>query len=185
MRRSLRVKTLHSNTSQFMRAFHLVNRPWYETKCAEYMNNCSKILQLTMYYSHWHTIYSINRTVSELRDLNYSYNWLTDKWSFNRQIIDFETELEHRHWKYLKDMKKPAHTMCDIRYVTYGMWQTRMYSMLHTVCGHSYNSGLNPYPWIFGTITERVFWKKIQNHRWWRHSWDLENKNYMCRYSVS
>ena len=43
----------------------------------------------------------------------------------------------------------------------------------------------NPYPWIFGTITERVFWKKIQNHRWWRHSWDLENKIYMCRYNVS
>ena len=44
---------------------------------------------------------------------------------------------------------------------------------------------LNPYPWIFGTITERVFWKKIQNHRWWRHIWDLGNKNYICRYSVS
>ena len=29
---------------------------------------------------------------------------------------------------------------------------------------------INPYPWIFGTITEHVFWKKIQNHRWWRHS---------------
>ena len=39
----------------------------------------------------------------------------------------------------------------------------------------------NPYPWIFGTITECVFWKKIQNHRWWRHSWDLENKNYTYR----
>ena len=29
---------------------------------------------------------------------------------------------------------------------------------------------VNPYPWIFGTITERIFWKKIQNGRWWRHS---------------
>ena len=27
--------------------------------------------------------------------------------------------------------------------------------------------------------------KRIQNHRWWRHSWDFENENYMCRYSVS
>ena len=44
---------------------------------------------------------------------------------------------------------------------------------------------LNPYPWIFGTITERVFWKKIQNTRWWHHSWDLENKNNICRWSVS
>ena len=24
----------------------------------------------------------------------------------------------------------------------------------------------NPYPMFFGTITERVFWKKIQIHRW-------------------
>ena len=23
--------------------------------------------------------------------------------------------------------------------------------------------------------------KKFQNHRWWRHSWDLENQNNMCR----
>ena len=43
----------------------------------------------------------------------------------------------------------------------------------------------NPYPWIFGTVTERVFWKKIQIHHWWRHSWDFDNENYMCRYSVS
>ena len=33
-------------------------------------------------------------------------------------------------------------------------------------------SQFNPYPWIFETITKRVFWKKIQNYRWWRHSWD-------------
>ena len=25
---------------------------------------------------------------------------------------------------------------------------------------------LNPYPRFFGTITERVFWKKIQIHHW-------------------
>ena len=31
---------------------------------------------------------------------------------------------------------------------------------------------IHPYPWFFGTITERVFCKKIQNHCWWRHSWD-------------
>ena len=42
-------------------------------------------------------------------------------------------------------------------------------------------SKLNPYPRFFGTITERVFWKKIQNHRWWHHSWDLGNENYMSR----
>ena len=34
---------------------------------------------------------------------------------------------------------------------------------------------------FFGTITERDFWKKIQNHRWWRHSWGLENENNMRR----
>ena len=39
----------------------------------------------------------------------------------------------------------------------------------------------NPYPGFFGTINERVLWKKIQIHHWWRHSWDLENKNYMYR----
>ena len=43
----------------------------------------------------------------------------------------------------------------------------------------------NPYPVFFGTITESDLWKKIQNHLWWRHSWDLGNENYMCRYSVS
>ena len=37
---------------------------------------------------------------------------------------------------------------------------------------------------VFGTITERVSWKKIQNHRWWRHSWDLENENCMSRQLV-
>ena len=41
-----------------------------------------------------------------------------------------------------------------IRYVTYGMWQTQTYSMLHTVCGHWDNSGLKGVvnsdyvPWI-------------------------------------
>ena len=29
---------------------------------------------------------------------------------------------------------------------------------------------VNPYPWIFGTLTERHSWKKIQNHHWWHHS---------------
>ena len=43
-------------------------------------------------------------------------------------------------------------------------------------------NAFNPYPWIFGTNTERVFWKKNHNHRRWRHSWDLEDQNYMYRY---
>ena len=29
-----------------------------------------------------------------------------------------------------------------------------------------------------------AFSGKIQNHRWWRHIWDLGNENYMRRYSV-
>ena len=33
---------------------------------------------------------------------------------------------------------------------------------------------LGPSPSVFSG-------KKIQDHRWWRHSWDLENENYMCR----
>ena len=40
------------------------------------------------------------------------------------------------------------------------------------------------YLWIFEIISERIIWK-IQNHRWWRHNWDLENENYMCRLNVS